>query len=216
MIYSEQYWNDKNVKRPIIYGCRTMRNSNTPIEIDVRNFISANDALLQKYIEQYGLKKETYNETALAIQKFIVNNFTYIGDLEGSGVNEFWQFAFESMYNKVFDCEDGSILMASLMINAGIPEYRVRVVAGYVKPSDTAPTSGHCYCTYLADRNDGTQEFVPMDWCYFQDTELKCEDKPLLKDGGYNNCYKEIWWSFNSKYSWSKEEVLIEQPRVNK
>ena len=219
MIYDSNYWNNKYVKKSVIYKCRTMRNSSASVEIDVKNFISANDEVLKKYIEKYGLKKETHNETAHAIQKFIVENFKYAYDNDSEGIPEYWQFPYESLIDGQttgFDCEDGAILMASLMLNCGIPSYRVKVAAGYVKQSPTAPSCGHAYVLYLADREEDNQEWIIADWCYYQDVELKCEDKPLAKEGGYNGCYGEIWWTFNDQYSWSNEEVRIEQGRVNK
>lgn len=209
LIYDKDYWNHKYKKKPVIYGCRTMRTQNIPIEIDVKNFITSNDEILKKYIEKYNLKKDTFNETALACQKFIVEHFKYAGDDVNAGIPEYWQFPFETLVNGQTtgcDCEDMSILLTSLMINCGIPNYRVKSAAGYVQQSPTAPTCGHCYTIYLADREEDNQEWVILDTCYYEDTELKCEEKPLLKDGGYNKCYGQIWFTFNNEYSWGNEE----------
>lgn len=217
MKYDVEYWNDKYAKKPIIYSCRTMKNGTSLIEIDVKNFISSNDEVLKKYIDKYGLKRETYNETAHACQKFIVDNFKYSADDVNSNISEYWQFPYETLVNGQttgVDCEDGAILMASLMITCGIPTYRVRVTCGYVKPSETAPTCGHAYCTYLADRKEDSQDWIILDWCYFEDTELICEDKPLLREGGYNSSYGEIWFSFNNEYSWSNQEVTITANKI--
>ncbi|MDK2587451.1 transglutaminase-like cysteine peptidase [Romboutsia sedimentorum] len=215
MIYDKEYWDNKYEKKSIVYACRCLRGSDDSVEIDVRNFICANDSILQKYIQQYNLKKDTYNETALAIQSFIVDNFTYISDLRQDGVNEYWQFPYESIASFKGDCEDGAIILASFLINSGIPSYRVRVCAGTVQANEFAPVGGHAFCTYLRDNKDNdSQDWCILDWCYYQDTELKCEDKPLLSDGGYNGCYKDIWWSFNNEYSWSNKEVVIDTTRV--
>lgn len=214
MIYDAKYWNNKYAKKSVIYSCRTMRNNNSKIDIDVKNFITHDDEVLKKYIEKYDLKKETYNETALACQKFIVDHVKYEYDTVNSGLDEYWQFPYETIATCIGDCEDQAMLLASLMITCGIPFYRVRCVAGYVQASPTAPTNGHCYTTYLADREENNQDWVILDTCYYEDTELKCEDKPLLRNGGYNNCYGEIWFSFNNEFSWGKEEVNIESNRL--
>lgn len=209
MKFNAKYWNDKYEKKPIIYACRTLKNANSLVEIDVKNFICENDELLKKYIQKYGLKKRTHNETALACQKFVVESIKYISDDENDKIYEYWQFPYETVVSQIGDCEDMAILVSSLMLTCGIPSYRVRVTCGYVKASPTAPTNGHAYCTYLADRDKDNQEWVILDACYYEDTELKCEDKPLLREGGYNNCYGEIWFSFNDEYSWTKDEVTI-------
>ncbi len=207
---SKTYWNNKWKKRSVLYAGRTLKNSNRPIQIDVRNFICANDDILKNIIENYHLKKRTYNETAHACQKFVVDFLTYIEDTKSSNCDEYWQFPFETIASKVGDCEDGAILMASLMINAGIPNWRVKVVGGLVKPQPTAPEGGHAYCIYLADRDDKQQEWEIHDWCYFEDTEIPTGKKPLARQGGYNQTYVGVWWSFNNEFCWSPEEVQIE------
>lgn len=108
-------------------------------------------------------------------------------------------------------CEDFGITMASLMINAGIPAYRVKVAAGFVQAAPGALQGGHAYCIYLADRPDSErgQEWVVNDWCYLEDSKIPQELKPLAKDGGYNGCYKEVWFTFNNEFSWNQTALEI-------
>lgn len=204
------YWNNKWKKKPLKYGGRTLKKSNIPIEVDVKNFITINDIILQQIIQDNGLKKDTYNETAYACQKFVVDFLTYTSDEIQDDCAEFWQFPFESVASKEGDCEDGAILMASLMINAGIPSWRVKVVGGTVQEAPTAPQGGHGYCIYLADREDGSLEWEIHDWCYYEDTCNPTGKKPLAKEGGYNSYYKDIWFTFNNEYCWSNELDIIE------
>lgn len=208
------YWNNKWKKKPLLYAGRTLKKSNIEIEVDVKNFITTNDNQLKQLIETYGLKKETFNETAHACQKYVCSFLTYTSDNIQDSCPEFWQFPFETLASREGDCEDGAILMASLMINAGIPSWRVKVIGGTVQESPTAPTGGHGYCVYLADREDGTLEWEIHDWCYFEDSETPTGKKPLAKDGGYNQCYRDIWFSFNNEYSWSNELTVIESERI--
>lgn len=212
---TKKYWDNKYEKETVIYGGRTLKLVNRTINVDVRNFITANDALLLEIIEKNDLRKETFNETALACQKFVVNYLDYVTDTEQDDCVEFWQFPFETIASRMGDCEDGAILMASLMINAGIPNWRVKVVAGEVQPEPTAPFGGHAYCIYLADRKDGSLEWEIHDWCYYEDTDIPTGEKPLAKDGGYEGSYKDIWFTFNNEYSWSKELATVEN-RVRK
>ena len=204
-ILNDTYWNEKWKKAPIIYNGRTLQNKFDQIGVDVKVFIQPNDELLQLIITKYNLKKQTFDDTALAIQQFVVGMLTYKYDSDTEKVPDFWQFPFESIYSKVGDCEDGAILIAALCINAGIPEYRVKVAAGCVQPEINAPQGGHGYCIYLADDS----EWRILDWCYYQDSTIPVNQKPLAKNGGYKNTYKTIWFTFNSQHSWNQESIVL-------
>lgn len=213
-MFDKAYWDNKWAKDEVIYNGRALRGSSERIQVDVRNFVIANDYILSRIIKENNLIGSTYNETAHRCQKFVVNTIKYVSDDEQNTCPEFWQFPFETLASKRADCEDGSILMASLMIVAGIPNYRVKVAAGYVQPEPTAPQGGHAYCIYLADMPNGEQEFVIMDWCYYEDSALPPCQKPLAKNGGYNGTYQDIWFTFNNEYSWSEGPVEINSNRV--
>lgn len=216
MTSKERYWNNKWEKQPVIYQGRTPKNNNNTIRIDVKNFITINDNLLKEVVGKYGLKRATLNETAHACQIFVKNNIKYVGDNVQCGCPEFWQFPFETVATRMGDCEDGAILMASLMINAGIPAWRVKVGAGFVQPEVTAPQGGHAYCLYLADRENGQLDWEIHDWCYYQDTDVPTGKKPLAKEGGYKNTYKDVWFTFNNEYSWSSKLTTVDANRVGK
>ena len=216
MIRDANYWNNKWQQAPITYTGRALRSSSERIVCDVKDFITVNDAILAEVIHDYQLKKSTHNATVHAIQKFVINFLDYIGDEEASACPEYWQFPFETLQSGIGDCEDGAILMASLMIQTGIPAYRVKVCAGYVQESPTAPQGGHAYCIYLADRRGGHQDWVVIDWCYFEDSELAPENKPLAKNGGYNGCYQSLWFTFNNEFSWNQEGLELDARRISR
>ena len=209
----KDYWNNKWEKKSVIYSGRALRSSRKRIDVDVRNFIVANDDILEDLVERYNLKRPTYNETAHACQKFVVDFIEYKSDEMTSSCEEFWQFPFETVTARAGDCEDGAILMASLMIMAGIPNWRVKVAGGTVRPQPTAPLGGHAYCLFLADR-ENSMEWEIHDWCYYEDSNIPTGKKPLAKDGGYNNSYIDIWFTFNNEFAWSNIEVNLEQGRL--
>ncbi len=108
------------------------------------------------------------------------------------------------------------------MINSGIPSWRVKVCAGSVLADPvTAPSEsnlgGHGWTIYLADRSDSERglEWVILDWCYLQDPNAAIENKPLAGNGGTNNAYKEIWFTFNDEYSWSNVKFEIKTGRIS-
>lgn len=204
----EKFWNEKHPKKPIVYAGRTMSkicptcNQHTisnPLLLDVKQLVSDNDLILQQMISQHNLKAATHDQTIHRIQKFVVKQIKYLGDDQNQGTAEYWQFPFETVNSQVGDCEDGAILIASLALNAGVPAFRIRVVAGLVKPhEETAPEGGHGYVSYLRESDN---EHVAIDWCYYEDSNLTVDKKPLLKT---NKLYKDIWFSFNHQNSWGE------------
>ncbi|MBN1803058.1 MAG: DUF4332 domain-containing protein [Candidatus Lokiarchaeota archaeon] len=224
--YGPEYWNSKWVKQPIIYTGRALRGSNynKQIDVDVKTFIKNNDEILKHVIKEAKLKKDTFNATALACQKFVCEMLAYTFDEESSDCVEFWQFPFETIQSAVGDCEDGAILISSLLINAGIPSWRIKCVGGAVLPDPTAPAApgeelgGHGWTIYLADRADSERqlEWVVLDWCYCPDPEITVEDKPLAREGGQEGAYKDVWFTYNDEYSWAPEQIAITEARISK
>ncbi len=196
--FGQQYWENKWPKNTVVYGGRTLPSKTEVVGIDVTQFIANHDSILQQIVEQFSLKKATLNDTALAVQAFVAKYVTYLDDQKNTSTPEYWQFPFETIQSGSGDCEDGAILMANLMINAGIPSWRVKVAAGYVQEAPTAPQGGHCYCMYLADRPEQEKQagWVVMDWCIVDNKNTKIQTPEgsrrisKLKEGdwiiGYN------------------------------
>ena len=223
--YNSKFWNAKWKTAPIIYTGRALRGESykRQIDVDVKTFIKENDAILWHVITQAGLREDTPNETALGIQNFVCNFLKYKYDDETVDCPEFWLFPFESIQSEIGDCEDGAILIASLLINAGIPSWRVKVCAAQVfadpvfAPSDT-DLGGHAYCIYLADREESERklEWVILDWCYLQDPEIPIEEKPLARNGGQEGAYREVWFTFNDEKSWAQSSFEVREGRISK
>jgi hypothetical protein len=204
----ENYWNNKRPKNTIAYTGRAIPKRNPAgdgtvlkerVQIDVKTMVASNDDFLKKVISHYNLKGSTHDETVHNIQKWVVQHITYLGDNINNYTMEYWQFPFETLADKTGDCEDGSLLMASMAINAGVPAFRVRVVAGMVQPAPTAPEGGHGYMSYLRETDN---QWVIIDWCYLEDSSVPVSLKPLHK---VNQFYKEVWFSFNHEFSWSDQ-----------
>jgi len=217
MANNKNYWDNKWPKAPIIYNGRVLRVGSEKVGVDVRNFITPQDVMLKEVVTRYKLDRGDLNKRAHAVQKFVVKFLTYKYDDESQNCPEFWQFPFETLHTEIGDCEDGAILMSSLCMAAGIPEWRTKVAAGYVQNSPTAPQGGHGYSIYLADRKDSQRkmEWVILDWCYYEDSRVAPESKPLAKDGGVRKAYKDTWFTFNNEFSWNQTSLKIGAGRVS-
>jgi len=54
---------------------------------------------------------------------YITSNVQYCFDSDCSGMAEYVQMPFETLMNGTGDCEDGSILMVSMLFPFGVPSY---------------------------------------------------------------------------------------------
>jgi hypothetical protein len=171
-----------------------------PIAIDVKNFIQANDFFLGRIAKEEGIWDLPDNDSkALACLSFVRKHVKYVGDKEQVGLNEFWMFPNETLALGKCDCEDGAILLVTLARTAGIPAANLRVCAGWVVAGANAPLGGHAYAIYRASDGD----WKVLDWCYHPNS------LPILKRLPFNKepLYKDVWFSFNDKGSWSKNTV---------
>lgn len=216
MLYDEQYWNNKWKKEVVIYEGRNLYSNSEKQSCDVRIFITHNEQILDYVLDNNNLRKQTFNDTQLQIQDFVTKNIKYKSDDSNNKSPEFWQFPFETIQSGLGDCEDGQILIQSLLIRQGVPQYRVKVQQGYVLPGPTQPQGGHAYCIFLEDPIGDTQEYRILDWCFYPDNSIPVSRKPLAKNGGVQNQYKEVWFTFNSEYSWTNTSLQISGRVENK
>lgn len=204
------YWNTKHPVKPVIYTGRAIpcvcptcgsKSLKDKLKLDVKTMFANEDHMLKDLINKEQFKGKSHDETIINIQRWVALNIKYIGDNLNQGTMEYWQFPFETLAAGNGDCEDGALLIAALAINAGVPSFRVRVVAGLVQPAPHAPQGGHGYVAYLRETDN---QWVAIDWCYKQDSPVPVKDKPIFKD---NQSYKQIWFSFNNEFSWSNKEL---------
>ena len=196
----EAYWNTKHPVIEQLYEGRPLPNGKS-YSIDVRHFIWSVDIGLQKLLAEVPIRG-TPDEIASMIQRYVATNLSYKGD-NFIGAEEYWLYPAETLKMGTGDCEDGAILIASLLRCAGIPAWRVNVTAGWVQSAPTAPCGGHAYCCYCRELDN---EWVVLDWCYYEDSHIKVMDKPLLKTIPF---YKEVWFSFNDVAARSHTQMIV-------
>ena len=134
-----------------------------------------------------------------------------IKDIENLPETEMRDFEVSDTHNFVvknghitLNCEDGSLLIISLLRMAGIPDWRVKICAGWVvSPTIPSRRTGHAYVIYLSEANN---EWYVLDWCYYSDLSMRRFNKLP-----HRMCpeYQEIWWTCNDKHSWAQESTVI-------
>jgi len=200
----EAYWTKNHPIAPQIYQGRPLPNGER-FGMDVRHFIWPQDLLLLEKAMSEGLIMGDGDQTAHAIQQYVISSLKYVSD-KSLGCAEYWLFPGETLEMCQGDCEDGAILIASMLLNSLPPEdrWRVRVAAGWVQEAPTAPQGGHGYCCYCRETDN---EWVVLDWCYLPDPSVPVKEKVLHK---MNEPYKDVWFSFNHEHSWVHQHFHME------
>lgn len=177
----EYFWNHKiKPLKSLFYNARSSnRNMNV-----LRFLNEQNDKVTL-------IEGGSYDELALNCLEYVKKHVTYSSkkDLEMGG--EYWKYANETILDCEGDCEDGSILMANLMLKSGIPSFRVRVCVGHVKGGY------HAYTQYLRVKDN---KWYVLDWCYWP----KLSKSFKLPWSRAEDKYFSIDWSFNKDYGFRK------------
>jgi predicted transglutaminase-like cysteine proteinase len=197
---SAEFWNNKWTKNEVIYQAQGT------IKRDVRNLICTKSYILEPVAKAFN--KQSNDEKALNLLKLVNRILTYKGDFEIKKVAEFWQHPEETYQIRQGDCEDGSLLLISLMRLAGVPAFRVKICAGNVlSPVKTAidisTETGHCYVIYLSEKFN---EWFVLDWCYWFSDSIEAFNKTPHRD---MKNYKSIWWTVNDEFSWAQHSTII-------
>ena len=213
------YWNNKREMKDITYKGRHLPLTKKMIDVPVQCFIQTNDPVIISKINDANLRvinPYNCNSEIMNIYKYTRRNFLYQSDDKTSGVNEYWFLPFELRAKKAGDCDDWGTQLASYLITAGVPSYRVRCVCG-----KTNTGFGH-YTVYVLADDQKT-------WYHLNSTTsiTSIRGKRLTQMPKSNNKadrmgIKEVWFSFNDKYAWNEFETSFVQddfdkmmPRVN-
>ena len=191
----EKKWREMFEKYPVIYRAQ---NGNPR---DVRTFLFDNSYILDAYVKYYKLVGVDDEETMWKILIWVQKNLRYVGDSENKGQVEYWQNPEDTVITLRGDCEDGAILIKSLSLVAGVPDWKVKILCGDVVGG------GHAYCTYI--RYDDVQ--VILDWCYWPNQLHIMDRKPRQEETNY----KEVWFSFDKMYSYVPKPTEYSQGNIS-
>jgi transglutaminase-like putative cysteine protease len=212
------FWDTKHPEAPVVYAGRPCPGRTFHFDVDVRRFIWADDVVLSRFIQSgdpwMKRARDLSDPDAIAqfVQQWAVSGIVYTSDKTLVDTwTEFWLFPGETLVRHQGDCEDGAILIASLCLNLGIPADRIRVAAGTVRAGAGAATGGHAWATYRRTTDD---EWIALDWCYYEDADTRVQDKVRLKDRDEYFGGDRVWFSFNHLKAWSHERSVTIGGRV--
>lgn len=192
----KDYYNKKYPCEPIFYNGRTLPGSQKRFKVDVRNFFTLNDETLKNIIKSLRITPMDDNQKALTCLRYIIENIPYKTDTSNYSLGEFWCMPYETLEKGVGDCEDTGILLANLLMLSGIPNWKIRVNAGYVFEPISKKQCGHAYVTFFDEENE---KWVILDTCFHQNLK-KIVDREEYKK---NKMYQDVWFSFNSTHAFA-------------
>lgn len=144
--------------------------SERPVTTDIREFVSpADDVIIKGILGELSRKKKLpsrkkpgdFDLRARIIWDHVAQKINYTSDAKEQRKGDFWLFPSEVNTLAYGDCEDGSFLLASLLIGSGISPFNVRVVLGELYDRDGKSMGGHCWPMY---KNEAGR------WCILEST----------------------------------------------
>src|SRR6185369_13598397 len=140
------------------------------ITTDIREFVSpADDVVIKGILRELGEKNGLpssknpgdFDKRAQVIWDHVARKVRYKYDAKEQRNDDFWLFPSEVHTLSYGDCEDGSFLLASLLIGSGVSPFNVRVALGELYDSKGNSLGGHCWPMY---KNEAGR------WCILEST----------------------------------------------
>jgi hypothetical protein len=191
-----------------------------PITTDIREWISFEDNVIMKEIlrelrNEHGLpatkKPGDFDRRAMVVWRFIAEQIRYIYDTTKYKKADFWLFPPETYQIRMGDCEDGSFLLASLLIAGGVSPFCVRVVLGRALDGNGKSLGGHCWPVYKNETGrwcilESTLDSVPSSMPYAD--ELSGETQPFRYEPLYCFNGHHLWEIFPGDNKAQKKGAL--------
>jgi hypothetical protein len=178
---------------------------NKPIKTDIREWISFEDnnimkGILSDLVTNKNLPTSrvpgSFDKRATIIWNHVAESIKYIYDTKKQRKGDFWLFPPEIHTLCEGDCEDGSFLLASLLLASGVSPFCVRVVLGEVFDENGKSQGGHCWPVY---KNEMGQ------WCILESTldniPSRMPEADRLTEKGQSFQYVP-YYCFNNYHLW--------------
>ena len=170
----------------------------------VDKYIEAMAKDLKKMCEEYNEKTTVSNRVGYAqfISWFVQSAIDYETDSKFKGVDEYWKYPLETLYDRKGDCEDGAILLAALLYAAGydagiylLPGHSVAAVSmKSIMKMDITEIGKYEY-------QKRYQGYYPIETAYGAHTTTS--DIGEINNL-YHNCYFHLYTGYSKTYYISK------------
>ena len=134
-------------------------------------------------------------------------------DISFAGIEQVYDLTVTDTHNFILsesniiahNCDGKATVFKALSLAAGIPDYKVKVCAGWViKPGSKTAKVGHAYPIYLWKDN-----WYVIDPTYYPDY-TPFEKRKIHKDlPNYYPVEHPIWWSFSKTFCFAQKDLII-------
>lgn len=174
MAYLQFHWGGDVIFRDTILPNKrfVIGSPRTPIATDIREYFSyAEDKVMLNAVAAipgmpWSKEWGAFDRRAYLAWDYVTRHVRYSFDKDRQGYDDFWLFPDETLSLAVGDCEDGAILLAQMLVAAGISPYCVRVVLGHLFDAHAVLLGGHAWTVYQDELGtwrllDSTLDKVP-------------------------------------------------------
>ncbi|MCJ7593464.1 MAG: transglutaminase-like domain-containing protein [Desulfobacterales bacterium] len=167
------------------------------------------ETTIERLVEKIVSQREANDNNVYKIEKWVMRNIKYRSDKKQFNMDERWTLPMETLQRKKGDCEDGSILIMSLAVTAGVPVERLRLYAPIALPN-----GWHASVAYQRESDD---KWVWVEWTVSSvHSQGPIGNRPTLAQGknflpiGY---FLEVTSLNPFTMKWLKDDELYERAK---
>jgi len=199
--YFKNYWNTKHEIRNYTARSGHLIGTNYSAHKPVQLLITPNDPIIVKDVKDNDLLVQDGSCCDQSIFKIYnhtrtkkINPYNYDSDTEVTGLAEYWMEPWELRQFGKGDCDDWASELASYLICAGVPNWRVRIVIG-----KTFGGIGHATVYVLKDDMKTWRHINSTGWAV-RSGEMSLDNTVFDLERGL--AIETVWFSFNNEFSW--------------
>jgi hypothetical protein len=118
---SDRYEISLSVSEDVYHSYQNIKTFRFGNDYQIYKFVTPNDAEISDIADQLKDLSSGMNDVEISnfVNKFVSKLVTYVSDDESHGMVDYYQFPYETVFLRTGDCEDFSLLYASIMESMG-------------------------------------------------------------------------------------------------